>query len=156
MLNKPDYQLRFYTNSVGSIPTEEIVDLLQKFLMKKLSRIKPDQRRALIGGVKFLDLALRGRKIIKKTLDEGIVSGDLIAVRAYNIANSAYRNDPGKAENIEEVLKTAHIILSKLLEWSGSTELDLSKKSVEITGNFFNSLEEVSEHNRIKAELLLV
>jgi hypothetical protein len=141
MFRKTDYQMRYFTNTTETVPAEEIKDLLQRLSLKKLGRLKQEQYRALKEGVKFLDLALRGRKIIKKTLDKGIVSGDLAAIKAFNTANLAFRNYSEKTNDIENILIITHLVLSKLLEWNGrSSDIGLSDKHIKVAWKFFDAL----------------
>jgi hypothetical protein len=118
------------------VPALDIEEILQKRLWEK-GRLTERQRADLEEGVEFLELVLRGRAIAEKTVTEGVVSGDLAAIQAYNWVSRTYRRYPVKTDqDFQETLRKSRTLLHKILKCNGQA-IDVDEKDIEATRNLF-------------------
>jgi hypothetical protein len=118
------------------VPALDIEEILDKRLWEK-SPLTQRQRADLEEGIEFLDLVLRGRSMAEKTATQGVVSGDLAAIQAYNQVSRAYRRYPTQTnQDLQETIHESQLLLREILDHSGQA-LDLDEEGIETARGLF-------------------
>ena len=125
-----------------AVPALDIEEILQKRLWKD-GPLTEQQRGDLKEGAEFLDLVLQGRDMAKKSGTQGVVSGNLAALRAYNLVNRAYRRHPRAADQeFQETIHDTQKLLRDIAEEGGDAEAD--DEEVKVACDLFYSLAAMS------------
>jgi hypothetical protein len=136
MLLETPFESTLLDDHMQVVPALDIEEILQKRLWEK-GTLTEQQRADLEEGVKFLDLVLRGRDIAEKTVTHQVVTGDVAAIKAYNLVSRAYRRYLVEADqDLQETIRESKELLTKIAKHSDQLA-DLDEKDIEVTRNLF-------------------
>ena len=121
-----------------AVPALDIEEILQKRLWKD-GPLTEQQRSDLKEGAEFLDLVLQGRDMAEKSGTQGVVSGNLAALKAYSLVSRAYRRHPRAADQeFQETIHDTQKLLREIVEEGADVEAD--DKELKVASDLFYSL----------------
>jgi hypothetical protein len=125
-----------------AVPALDIEEILQKRLWRE-GPLTEQQRGDLKEGAEFLDLVLRGRDMAEKSRSQGVVSGNLAALKAYSLVSRAYRKHSRAADQeFQETIHGTQKLLLEIVEEDGDVEAD--DEEVKVACDLFYSLAAMS------------
>jgi hypothetical protein len=143
MIPRIKYERPLADDRTQTVPALDIEEILQKRPWEH-GPLTEQQRADLEEGVQFLDLVLRGRDMAEEAVSHHIVSGNLAAIKAYNLASRAYRRYPHAADqDFHETICKTQKLLREILD-KEELEIKPDEKELAVARDLFYLLAAMS------------